>query len=72
MLEAAITAGAMPSEVLLTGMAYLIGITDNDETEIFKLCLDYWQQFANQLYASERAFVSSNPVVRVLLLCDVM
>lgn len=61
--------GTMPAEVLLTGMLYLIGITDNDESEIFKLCLDFWLHFSNTLYDAEKAFVSANPVVGVPCMC---
>jgi hypothetical protein len=56
--------GSMPPEVLVTAMSYLVGITDNDDTEIFKLCLEFWLVFSNQLHASERSFISNNPAVR--------
>lgn len=67
MLEAAVLSGTgMPVDVLLTAMLYLIGVTDNDETEIFKLCLDYWALFSHQLYASDRTYIASNPAVSAL------
>jgi hypothetical protein len=37
-------------------MQYLVSITDVDETEILKMCLEFWLHCANQLYSSERAF----------------
>jgi Chromosome region maintenance or exportin repeat len=58
--------GSMPPEVLVTAMSYLVGITDNDETEIFKLCLEFWLVFSNQLHASERSFINNNPAVTLL------
>jgi hypothetical protein len=64
-LEAAVLAGTLPQDALLAGLSYLVGMTDNDETEIFKMCLDYWLHFANQLHAYEKAFVQSVAAVSV-------
>jgi hypothetical protein len=55
-VEAAVLRGELPREALITGMQYLVSITDVDETEILKMCLEFWLHCANQLYSSERAF----------------
>ena len=52
-------AGTMPQDALLAGLSYLVGITDNDETEIFKMCLDYWLHFSNQLHAFEQTYLKT-------------
>ena len=40
-------------EILSHGLMYLICITEVDDPEIFKICLEYWHVFAHELYTSE-------------------
>jgi len=35
------------------GMTYLVKISDVDNPEIFKICLDYWHYLSHDLYVSE-------------------
>lgn len=47
---------APPGELqpaLMSGMDYLVRISDADEDEIFKICLEYWHSLTNELYLSE-------------------
>ncbi|CAM6105957.1 unnamed protein product [Calypogeia fissa] len=39
--------------VLLMGLDYLIGISYVDDTEVFKVCLDYWNSLVCDLFQSE-------------------
>lgn len=39
--------------ILLMGLEYLIGISYVDDTEVFKVCLDYWNSLVCDLYQSE-------------------
>ena len=39
--------------LLMKGMEYLVKISDIDDQEIFKICLEYWLQIANDLYSLE-------------------
>lgn len=36
--------------MLLDALNYLILISEVEETEIFKICLDYWNTLASELY----------------------
>ncbi|AQK61480.1 Protein EXPORTIN 1A [Zea mays] len=38
------------SAALLMGLEYLIGISYVDDTEVFKVCLDYWNVFVLELF----------------------
>ncbi|KAI5082300.1 hypothetical protein GOP47_0002043 [Adiantum capillus-veneris] len=38
---------------LLLGLEYLIGISYVDDTEVFKVCLDYWNSLVCDLYQTE-------------------
>lgn len=49
--------------VLLAGMGYLVQISDVSDTEVFKICLEYWLRLANDLYALE---VTYNPTLPAL------
>lgn len=40
------------NEKLSLALNYLIQISDVDEVEIFKICLEYWNSFANRLYVA--------------------
>ena len=47
--------------VLQAGMAYLVQLTDVDDTEVFKICLEYWLRLATDLYTIE---VRRRPLTR--------
>ena len=38
------------NEILMESLHYLIMISEVDETEIFKICLEYWNSLAADLY----------------------
>lgn len=38
---------------LLQGMDYLVRVSEVPDTEVFKICLEYWHAFSNELYLSE-------------------
>ena len=40
-------------QALLTGMAYLVRISEVPEEEVFKICLDYWHLLAQDLYMGD-------------------
>lgn len=42
--------------LLMGGMDYLVKISDIDDIELFKICLDYWQKLASDLYKLEVHF----------------
>eukprot|EP00123_Amoebidium_parasiticum_P017948 comp24043_c0_seq2/m.43098 comp24043_c0_seq2/g.43098 ORF comp24043_c0_seq2/g.43098 comp24043_c0_seq2/m.43098 type:complete len:1076 (-) comp24043_c0_seq2:246-3473(-) len=44
---------------LLQGLEYLVQISDVDETEIFKICLEYWNSLAEGLYNESPYTVST-------------
>ncbi|PKA48667.1 hypothetical protein AXF42_Ash018484 [Apostasia shenzhenica] len=46
---------------LLMGLEYLIGISYVDETEVFKVCLDYWNLLVLQLFEAHNTL--ENPAV---------
>ncbi|XP_008792647.1 protein EXPORTIN 1A-like [Phoenix dactylifera] len=46
---------------LLLGLEYLIGISYVDDTEVFKVCLDYWNSFVLDLFESHHNL--ENPAV---------
>ena len=48
------------NETLLEALQYLILISEVDETEIFKICLEYWSNLASELYR-ENPFKRSAP-----------
>ncbi|EQC30849.1 hypothetical protein SDRG_11331 [Saprolegnia diclina VS20] len=39
---------------LLTGFSYLVSISEVDDDNIFKICLDYWHLFTRDLYAVDQ------------------
>eukprot|EP00613_Pedinella_sp_CCMP2098_P080055 CAMPEP_0171950058 /NCGR_PEP_ID=MMETSP0993-20121228/76781_1 /TAXON_ID=483369 /ORGANISM="non described non described, Strain CCMP2098" /LENGTH=664 /DNA_ID=CAMNT_0012594757 /DNA_START=199 /DNA_END=2190 /DNA_ORIENTATION=- len=41
------------SEALNIGFLYLIGISEVEDPEIFKICLEYWHCFAHDLYTDD-------------------
>jgi exportin-1 len=48
-------------EGLLEAMAYLVLISEVEETEIFKICLEYWNALASDLYR-ESPYTPVNPL----------
>ena len=38
---------------LVAGLTYLVKVSDVDEPEIFKICLDYWHHLSHDLYVTE-------------------
>ena len=71
LLEQAVMNGSMVKGALLTGMAYLVKLSDVDETEVFKIALEFWQHFSNQLFSSERSFAPrmAGTPVRCVVVC---
>lgn len=43
------------AEVLRLALNYLIQISEVEEVEIFKICLEYWNSFANRLYQAKNS-----------------
>jgi exportin-1 len=42
--------------LLMAGMEYLVKISDIDDMEVFKICLDYWQMLAHDLYSQQSQY----------------
>ena len=40
-------------DVLIQGLCYLVRVSEVPDTEIFKICLEYWSTFTKELYDSE-------------------
>jgi exportin-1 len=53
---------------LLSGLNYLVSISDVDDTEVFKICLDYWLHLSNDLYLLDCSYSSSLTVAGASLL----
>ncbi|XP_043695175.1 protein EXPORTIN 1A [Telopea speciosissima] len=51
---------------LLLGLEYLIGISYVDDTEVFKVCLDYWNSLVLELFETQHS--PDNPVATVGLM----
>ncbi|XP_018302324.1 exportin-1 isoform X3 [Mycetomoellerius zeteki] len=49
------------NEILVKALHYLVLISEVDEVEIFKICLEYWNGLAADLY-KENPFVTSSPL----------
>lgn len=45
---------------LLTGMVYLVRISEVPEEEVFKICLDYWHVLSQDLYMDDVLYRSSS------------
>ncbi|KAL0744618.1 hypothetical protein Bca4012_086131 [Brassica carinata] len=48
---------------LLTGLEYLINISYVDDTEVFKVCVDYWHSLVSELFTSGQRMVYLPPTV---------
>uniref|UniRef100_A0A7S3KVF6 Importin N-terminal domain-containing protein n=1 Tax=Amphora coffeiformis TaxID=265554 RepID=A0A7S3KVF6_9STRA len=46
-------------QALITGMFYLVRVSEVKDTEIFRICLEAWHMLAEELYKSEHAAGSS-------------
>lgn len=46
---------------VLEGLAYLVKISYVDDVEVFKICLDYWNSFAQNLYHSSNLNINGDP-----------
>jgi len=40
-------------DTLVQGLFYLVRVSEVPDTEIFKICLEYWSIFAKELYDHE-------------------
>lgn len=49
------------NETLLKALHYLVLISEVEEVEIFKICLEYWNGLASDLY-KENPFVTTSPL----------
>lgn len=47
--------------LLMSGMDYLVKISDIDDMEVLKICLDYWQILANDLYSQQAQYQPAMP-----------
>ncbi|KAJ9600998.1 hypothetical protein L9F63_000836, partial [Diploptera punctata] len=50
-----------PNEVLMKALHYLVLISEVDEVEIFKICLEYWNGLSADLYR-ESPFTAPSPI----------
>eukprot|EP00741_Cyanophora_paradoxa_P007524 tig00001154_g7277.t1 len=49
--------------VLCDGLSYLVNISQVEEVEIFKICLEYWNHLASDLYHSECQYQPPTPTL---------
>jgi len=54
--------GPQYQQVLLQAHQYLLNVTDVDEREIFKVCLEYWNKLVLELY-SVSPFAQAAPLM---------
>jgi exportin-1 len=52
-------------EYLTDALNYLVLISEVDDTEIFKICLEYWNMLAAELYR-EAPFAATSPILLCL------
>ncbi|XP_061355285.1 protein EXPORTIN 1A isoform X3 [Gastrolobium bilobum] len=50
---------------LLLGLEYLINISYVDDTEVFKVCLDYWNALVSELFEPHRSLENTAATVQV-------
>lgn len=48
---------------LITGLTYLVRVSEVPDTEIFRICLEAWQMLAQSLYQSESKLGGNSPSV---------
>ncbi|CAG0915869.1 unnamed protein product [Notodromas monacha] len=54
------------TEKLMTALQYLVMISEVDDVEIFKICLEYWNALATELYQEKPVTIfSSDPLLRL-------
>jgi len=51
-------------EALLSGLNYVVQISDVDEVEVFKICVEYWLRISSDLYALETVYNPALPAIR--------
>ena len=49
--------------LLTAGLNYLVQISDINEPEVFKICLEFWLKLANDLYVGECAYAPMLPAL---------
>lgn len=54
--------------VLVESLTYLVMLSEVDDEEIFKICLDFWNYFTKDLYTSEDARLRSQSAVGNMIL----
>ena len=47
-------------QALITGLFYLVRVSEVKETEIFRICLEAWHMLAEDLYKSEHGMMTAN------------
>jgi len=50
-------------ETLMEALHYLILISEVEETEIFKICLDYWNTLSAELYRETPSSAGASPLL---------
>eukprot|EP00580_Thalassiosira_gravida_P013796 CAMPEP_0201684068 /NCGR_PEP_ID=MMETSP0494-20130426/52443_1 /ASSEMBLY_ACC=CAM_ASM_000839 /TAXON_ID=420259 /ORGANISM="Thalassiosira gravida, Strain GMp14c1" /LENGTH=1085 /DNA_ID=CAMNT_0048167855 /DNA_START=79 /DNA_END=3336 /DNA_ORIENTATION=- len=51
---------------LIAGLFYLVRVSEVDDVEIFRICLDAWHMLAQDLYQTENEFKRPGPMTSVL------
>jgi len=51
---------------LIAGLFYLVRVSEVDEVEIFRICLEAWHMLAHDLYQTENEFKRPGPMTSVL------
>lgn len=51
---------------LIAGLFYLVRVSEVDDVEIFRICLDAWQMLAHDLFQTENEFKRPDSMVNVL------
>ncbi|VAI40691.1 unnamed protein product [Triticum turgidum subsp. durum] len=59
-------ASAENRAALLVGLEYLIGISYVDDTEVFKVCLDYWNVFVLELFEAHNQMEPAIPAAQMI------
>jgi len=53
-------------QVLISGMFYLVRVSEIQDTEIFRICLEAWHMLAEDLYKADNSFFDPSGTNRVL------
>ena len=54
--------------LLHAGLNYLVGISDIDDPEVFKICLEYWLRLSNELYSLECTYTPAAVAAGALIM----